>query len=193
MTSKKRRVFLITGTHGAGKQTMVDYLVKKGFKHCWARRMLLAELVKRNGDTDRPAMNRLATEWTTKNGPEFIVYRLYIDALGEVGNVVIESIYRVAEIWTVRAAARDRGEEVTVLSIDADQRLRYDRIQASRQSETDNITFEQFQEQERVEMANTDPRKHNLVACRELADHKFRNDGTKEDLYREMDRVLQLG
>jgi dephospho-CoA kinase len=80
-------------------------------------------------------------------------------------------------------------ENFLLLSVDAEQKTRYERI-LKRGSETDHVTFEEFQAQEEKEMNNTDPTKQNVAECMKLADVQIRNDGTFEDLYQKLDEIF---
>ena len=63
----------ITGTLGAGKGTMVDYLVqKRGFAHFSVRTYLQREMKKRNMPDNRDSMTTLANELRAQNSPSFI-------------------------------------------------------------------------------------------------------------------------
>lgn len=70
----------ITGTIGAGKGTVVDYLKLKGFQHYSARSLLLAELTKRGLENDRNAMRPLANELRQTYGPAYIAETLFQEA-----------------------------------------------------------------------------------------------------------------
>ncbi|MES2216061.1 MAG: AAA family ATPase [Patescibacteria group bacterium] len=176
----KRVIVGITGTHGAGKGTAVEEVVKRGFAHFSVREFLLAELARRNSGTGRPEMHALANELRSKYGSAHIISTLYRKAICSPQNVVIESIYTVGEIDEVRADAVELGESFVLLAVDADQKIRYERIKA-RQSETDKVSFEQFAEQEQCELVSADPARHNLLACRDRADKVITNNGTKDE------------
>jgi hypothetical protein len=40
-------------------------------------------------------------------------------------------------------------------------------------------------------MNSSDPNKQNIAACMQLADYTFTNDGSLEELYKEIDVVLE--
>ena len=86
-------------------------------------------------------------------------------------------------------ALRESGFPFTLLAVDADQKIRYDRA-IGRGSSTDKVSFEKFQEQEAVEMTSTDPTKQNLGRCMELADVRLVNDGTVEEFHAQIDTFL---
>ena len=69
----------ITGTLGAGKGTIVDYLVsKKGFVHYSVRAYLIKEIKKRNLPVNRDSMTIVANELRAKHSPSFITDQLFI-------------------------------------------------------------------------------------------------------------------
>ena len=74
---------------------------------------------------------------------------------------IIESVRTPGEI----AALRARCADFVLLAVDADEKVRFDRIR-SRASETDFVDFETWRAQEKAEMNNTDPNKQNLFACK---------------------------
>ena len=96
------------------------------------------------------------------------------------------------------SAVRTEGEVValrakgqfTLLAVDADQRLRYDRVHTGRQSETDDVTFEKFCEQEAAEMQSTNPCEQNLSRCMELADAVLQNDGGLGSFHAQIEAFL---
>jgi len=67
--------------------------------------------------------------------------------------------------------------------------LRYQRI-LLRASETDHISFETFSANEDRELQSADPNKQNLSACMAQADFHFLNNGTFQDLYKQIDLVI---
>jgi dephospho-CoA kinase len=77
-----------------------------------------------------------------------------------------------------------------LLAVDADQALRYKRA-VSRGTETDHVSFSVFQEQEKLEMENSDPAKQNIAACMAMADIRVVNDGDREALYQQLDGCIK--
>ncbi len=127
----------------------------------------------------------VANELRAKNSPSYIVEQLYEQALTSGNDCIIESIRTVGEVTILNSKG-----DFYLFAVDADQRLRYTRI-VERASETDKINFETFVENENREMNSTDPNKQNLAACMKLADFKFINNGSFDDLYRQIDEVLE--
>jgi dephospho-CoA kinase len=177
----------ITGTLGAGKGTVVEYLVKhKGFTHYSVRDFLKREIIEREMPVDRDSMVIVANDLRHTYGASCITDRLYKQAVLHGGDAIIESIRAVGEIESLR----EKGAFI-LWAIDASPEVRYRRI-VERASETDHINYETFLENEKREMASTDPDKQNIAACMALADMTLRNDGTVEEFYKEIDKVWGL-
>lgn len=174
----------ITGTNGAGKGTVADYLKAKGFGYYSVREFLTMEINKRGLPVNRDSMIEVANELRQQHGPSYILDTLYSLAKQEGNNAVIESIRTVGEVQSLRANG------MLLLAVDADPNIRYTRVQF-RKSETDNVTFEKFMEDELRESQGDDPGKQNLRHTVALADFKLNNDGTEEELRRQVDAVLE--
>lgn len=174
----------ITGTIGAGKGTVVDYLVaKQGFRHYSVRACLVEEIRRRGLPVDRDSMTTVANDLRVAHGPEYFTMRLLGEAQDRSENAVIESIRTIGE------ASYLKSQGASLWAVDAEVRTRYDRILA-RASETDHISFDKFLADEACEMANDDPTKQNISGVVALADVVLHNIGSKEDLYRQVDRAL---
>ena len=98
---------------------------------------------------------------------------------------MIESIRTPGEVEYLKGK-----ENFYFFAVDAEPALRYDRA-FKRGSATDNVTFEKFMEDEKREMESTDPNKQNLSKCIELADFKFLNNGTMEELHAQVETALK--
>ena len=180
------KIIGITGTLGAGKGTIVDYLTKHHkFQHFSVRKYLSKIIKEKGGEVNRDSLVATANELRAQNTPSFIAEELYRAAKESGVDCIIESIRTVGEVNSLHS----RGN-FNLFAVDADQRLRYERI-VERASETDKITYDTFVENERREMTNTDPNKQNLSACMQLADYKFINNGSFDLLYRQIDEVLE--
>lgn len=176
----------ITGTIGAGKGTVVDYLVERfDFKHYSVRKFLTELLNMQGKEPNRDSFTELANSLRVENNSSsYIIEQLYSQAQKHERNAIIESIRTVGEIEKLK----EMGNFI-LIAVDADKKIRYDRIYA-RQSVTDNISFEKFIQDEDREMQSTNPNHQNLSACIALADYRLMNQGDLGELYGQIDTIL---
>lgn len=175
----------ITGTLGAGKGTIVDFLVQnKKFKHYSVRGFLLKEINKRGMPENRDSMVEIANELRQKNGSSYIVEQLFLEAKENNSKTIIESIRNIGEI----EALKKLGNFI-LIGVDADPKIRYERI-LNRASETDNISFDEFLENENREMISKDPNSQNIKACMYRANIIFDNSKDFEYLYKQLNDYL---
>lgn len=174
----------ITGTLGAGKGTVVEYLVeKKGFKHYSVSEFLADEAERRGYGRDRIARHNTANEFRAQ-GPTKLMEAVFEFAAQEKAEqVIVEPQHTVAEVKFIKSKG---GIE---LAVDADMGVRYERIK-KRGSEKDSVTYEEFAAIQEKEMASENPNANNLAACLERADTVLHNNGTVEELYVQVDEAL---
>ncbi len=175
----------ITGTNGAGKGSIVEYLKTKGFEHYSARGFIYEEIDRRELERNRDNLIAAANELAEKYGPNHIAVQLFERAQKSGKDVVIESLRRPAEIISLR----EKGN-FYMFAVDADRKTRYERNKG-RKVDPDDVNFQKFVELEQKEYTNTDPNKQNLKKCIEMSDYKFVNNSTFEELYRQVDKVLE--
>jgi len=175
----------ITGTLGAGKGTIVDYLKeKKNFYPYSVRQFLIEYIKKQELPVNRDSMTSVANRLRYEHHPAFIVEELYKQAAISGENAVIESIRTPGEVDFLR-----KQSNFYLFAVDADPKIRYRRIR-QRGSETDHIDFETFLANEAREMTTTDPNKQNLGRCIQMADFHFDNSGDITSLHARVDLVL---
>jgi dephospho-CoA kinase len=177
----------ITGSFGAGKGVVVDYLVKrKGFKHYSARDFIFEEAKRRGMDISkgREVTIPVANDMRAEHGPAYIVESLYRRAVADGGDAVIESLRAIAE------AHRLKELGALILGVDADSRVRFERT-ARRGSETDSVSYEQWLDQERRESNPGDPIKQDIFGALKESDVILINNGSPEELFAQAEEALK--
>ena len=175
----------ITGTIGAGKGTIVEYLINnKKFKHYSARDFISEEVNRRGLILNRDSLTSVANDLRATHSPQYVIEQLFYKAQKEGGNAVIESVRTPGEITFLR-----KQPNFYLFAVDADSKLRFQRIK-ERASATDHIDFKTFRSNEKREMSTPDPNKQNLGKCIEMADFVFYNNDSMDELFAQVEKVL---
>ena len=173
----------ITGSFGAGKGTVVEYLKKeKGFTHYSASGFIVEEIERRGMPVNRDSMIVVANELRADHGPSYIIDSLYARAEEVEGDVIIESLR--AEVQRIKELGG------IVLGIDALPKVRFAHILA-RNSVKDHVTYEKWLEQEQAESNQNDPTKQNIFGALKESDYIITNNGTINEFYQEVEKFLE--
>jgi dephospho-CoA kinase len=175
----------ITGTDGAGKGTVVDYLVTRyGFVH-YSARSFIAEAANAKGIAlTRNNLRLTANELRAKYGDDYVVRQAYEQATRDgAENVIIESIRALAEAHFLKQQGG------VLLAVDADPSVRFERVQARRHA-TDQVTFETFLAQEELEKSDPDPHGMQKAKVMELANYTIHNDASLQVLHDAVDQFV---
>lgn len=165
----------ITGTLGAGKGTVAEYLAKKhNFTYYSIRNFFAQEVLRRGKIVNRDTIGAVAAELRAEHGPMYAIEQLLSQALASK-NVVIESIRSKEEAQYLKSKG------ALLWAIDADLQVRYQRT-LQRDASVENISFEKFVEKEKNEST--------LKEMMAMADTIVRSDGTKEEFFGEIETAL---
>lgn len=176
------KIFGIVGQPSCGKDTVAEYLSNLGFNHISTGDLIRADMRKLGIPIDRDNMRKFSTESRQQKGAAYP-----INELSEINsNTVFSGMRNVPEIKALREKF---GNNFKLIAVDAPIEIRYARI-AGRQREGDQITFEQFKEQEEAER-NGNPDAHQVDQVVALADLIIVNDGSKEDLFEKTKKLLE--
>lgn len=192
------KIIGLSGTNGAGKDTVGLLLAKKHNYLFISVSDLLREEARRRGQpVEREVLRTISAEWRRQYGLGVLVDKAveFCESHGDKYDGVVASPMRnIAEAQHLK----DIGG--TLVWIDGDPRIRYQRIQDNahnrgRQGEDDK-TFEQFMAEEEVEMQappDGDEASLNMLGVKKLADVYLENDSdTLETLLAKADAALGL-
>jgi cytidylate kinase len=176
-----KRVIGLSGTNGAGKDTVGHLLASHyGYLFVSMTDMLREECKRRGLPIERHNLRMISAEWRREKG-----YGVLIDMVMDHFEPLKDQ-YRgvvMASLRNPHEADRLHDFEGVLVWVDADPKVRYERIQSNaasrgRQGEDDK-TFEQFLAEEQVEMHNTgDEAELNMSAVRDRSDIVITNDTT---------------
>lgn len=173
----------ITGTIGAGKGAVVEYLKTQGFAHYSVRDVLLEEVARRGLPPDRPSLRDVGNELRELYSPSYLVEHAYADAIEKGGDAIIESVRAYGEAEFLK------GKGAILLAVDADEQIRYGRIHA-RGLSTDAVDFDTWKAQEARELSSPETHGQNVLGVMQIADYHMLNNGTLEEMRTEADRFL---
>lgn len=169
----------ISGSNGSGKDTVGHILAEQfGFYFISVTDLLRAEARGRGMPVDRESLRTISAEWRRQQGLGVLVDKAverYNELPGDYAGLAVASLRNPGEA--------DRVHELngTVLWLDADPKVRYERIQANatarNRAEEDNKTFEQFLADEAAEMhASGDQATLDMSAVKTKADVELINE-----------------
>lgn len=189
------KIIGIAGTNGSGKDTAGRLLADQyGYLFISVTDMLRDELAKRGLPPSRENMRNLSAEWRREYGLGVLVDK----AIGIYEHNKSSKGLAVASLRNPGEADRIHELKGVVLWLDADPRIRYDRIQANleargqQRSVDDRKTFEQFNADELAEMQHSgDAATLSLVGVKARADLTLLNNSLDMDIFsKDIDRLF---
>lgn len=177
----------LSGTNGSGKDTIGELLAEKhGYLFISGSDLIRDEARARGLPVTREVLRTISAEWRREHG------------LGAIIDMAVEKFKASGKEYKglVTASLRNPGEadrvhELTgkVIWVDAEPRVRYDRIQAGAhlrgRTGEDDRTFEQWQADEAAEMQSSgDEATLNMSAVKEKSDIFLFNNGNDIEAFK---------
>ncbi len=173
----------LTGENCSGKDTLAQFLQKKGFLYLSLSDVIRDALAEDGKPLTRENLIAKGNELRAKNGPGVLASRL--TAQMEKGkHYVVVSIRNPAEVEELK-----KLPSFSLIHISADPNVRFARMKA-RAREGDPHTFPAFLRIEKAEASNTDPSMQQMRAVIAMADKHIENDGDFKTLYDAADHLL---
>lgn len=171
----------ISGTNGAGKDELGLLLAERSGYHFHSVSDLLREELTRTGqEISRENLSALSKKWRNESGDDGVMFTKSIEKYQREKQEKGYNGLVLASIRHPEEALRVQEHGGVVVWVDADQRIRYDRLQsANRGRAEDQKTFEEFQADEYREMhppADAPAGSLNMAAVKNMADMTLIND-----------------
>lgn len=165
-----------------GKDTASEYVAEKYNLTHISSGDLVREYIKENnlGTLERKNVQKYAIELRTKYGGDYLV-RLALEKNPD--NVIISGLRAIDEVETFK----NLGGKIISVTAPIESRYEWSK---KRGRIDDKTTFEEFKKIEEEENSNTDRMSQNVNAVVKMAEIEISNNGTKEDLYRKCDEVM---
>lgn len=182
-----REIIGISGTNGAGKDTFTGHWLRRTHGLQISLGDMLRSQLSPNIEPSRANLAHLSAELRRRQGLAVLV-DIALEQYSTSGyiHLAINGIRHPSEVQRIK----DVGG--TMIWIDAPVETRYRRVQyGDRGRFEDDVTFEQFQEQELREMSANSETSVNLTIVKSLADIAMINDyDRKEDFERYIDKLF---
>lgn len=167
----------ISGSNGSGKDSIGNLLAER---HQWlfvsVTELLRAEAAQRGWPIERDSLRTISAEWRRKDGLGVLVDRaveMYDQQELHFRGLAISSLRNPGEANRVHELGG------TVVWVDADPRVRYDRIYSRQRTAEDDKTFEEFLAEEAYEMRQSgDSATLDMSAVKSRSDMTITNNGT---------------
>ena len=182
-----REVIGVSGTNGAGKDTFTEYWLRRTHGLQIGLGDMLRSQLSPDIEPSRANLANLSAELRRRQGLAVLVdIALEQYNTSGHGHLVLNGIRHPSE------AQRIKDVGGTMIWIDAPIEARYRRVrQGDRGRFEDDVTFEQFQEQELGEMSAASEASVNLTIVKRLADVAIVNDyDRKKDFERHIDKLF---
>ncbi len=172
----------LVGQMGSGKGTVAKYLIEN-----------YSATTHKFSDALRDILDRLGVEKSRENislisgalrqtfGEEILTQSLCVELEKDQAEIVVlDGVRRAAEVEVLRQIPG-----FVLVWVETDLEKRYQRLVARGENTGDSQkTFEQFQKEHELETEKT------ILPLKELADFQINNDGELEDVYQQVEEVI---
>ena len=175
----------LSGTNGSGKDTVADLLVHNfNFFYISLSLIIRQEAGKRKVNQTRQNLSDISSSWRRQFGQDVLIKKAlekYKVQKNNSDGLVVGSIRNFQEAVSIK------NNHGFIIWIDADPKMRYERIQQGLSlrghPDTDQISFENFIKEEEAEMIiHNDNQTLNMLEVKKIADRSIYNDGSKKQL-----------
>jgi dephospho-CoA kinase len=173
----------IVGTPGSGKSYVTEYIINHyGGDHFRFSDFLSHVLTKMNLPQTRENMIKMSVSLRSEFGDDLFSHAVAAEALrSEADLVLVDGIRRLGDLAAFRPMPN-----FTLIGVNADAKLRYERMKKRGEKATEtNMTWEQFEQEEKA------PTEVTIPETMTYANETILNDGTRDELDAKIDGLMK--
>jgi dephospho-CoA kinase len=176
----------VTGSIGAGKETLTGFLREKGFVYFETSAMLKEMLAERKLELTRENMQNLGDELRKKDGVGALM-NLLLERTEKGKNYIFDSLRNPMEADFLR----NEVEDFVLIAVDAPREIRFKRIM-QRGKPSDPKTWEDFLRIDERDLCDKEnPLGQHVGKCIEIADFKIINDAGLEKSMKQVEEIYK--
>ncbi len=170
----------VTGRNAAGKTTIVEWFVNKGWDGCSCSDAIRHWLRENDQEITRENLTQGGRTLRSQGGAG-VLAEMLLDRMDPKQNTIIDSIRTPDEVHALRIR-----DDFLLIDVNVPLDLRWQRMQ-ERARDGDPIDYEFFLKQEDAEAIAENSSGQALIATAELSDIVINNDGTLSELYESLE------
>lgn len=183
-TQRTPKIIGVAGTNGSGKDSLGEILAKyHGYMFVSGADFLREEAKKRGLPIEREVLRTISAEWRRKYGLGVLVdkaVKIFKQSNKKYKGLAVSPMRNPGEAQHIK----DLGG--VLIWVDADPKIRYDRISKRQRSTEDQKTFDEFLAEEQAEMQHSgDEATLSLSGVKAKADIFLENNGNDLEKFRE--------
>lgn len=181
-----RKVIGVVGPIASGKGTVAKILEEKGYKFYSLSNILKDEIRRRGLEVSRYTCNMVSNDMRLSQGAD-VLARKTVEIIEEQSPelAVVDAIRNPLEIELLK-----QQFNIYIIGVVTDQKRRFD-LFISREKLSDVRTWEQFKDLDDREMEQEGEYKQQIKACLEFADVVIENNGTIDELRRQVEEIVK--
>ncbi len=176
----------LTGSLGAGKGVVSDYLKKKGFVYLSHSDELRELLKEKKIKITRKNLQDEGNRLREREGGNALTKRIINKIKNQKYNrIIVDSIRNPAEIEELR-----KLKNFFLIAVDAPKKIRFERIK-ERDRESDPKTWEKFIEVDNRDQGEENEKGQQVKKCIDMADFKLINDDSLEKVNKKIEELCR--
>lgn len=178
LRAKNTNIIAVVGLAFSGKSEATKFFIEKGYKRAYFAQPIFDELEKRGLEINEKNERAVREDLRKEFGMGVAAIRMLPKIRELTGNIVIESMYS----WDEYKIVKEEFPELKVIAIVASPKIRYERTKHRKERP---YTLEEIKSRDYSQIEKLDQ-----AGPISMADFTIINEGTKEELIKELERVI---